>query len=315
VSPAPYCTNVPVSFFNSSTGQGLNFEWHFGSNGTSTAYEPDFTFLTSGIYTVTLIAVDSIGCKDSVDANLVINPGVIASFLYDPPVVCTGDNVEFSNISTGNPNSIFWDFGNGITDTSSNINNIVYNQSGTYQVTLIITDLVCLPDTFTQSIKVSDYPIVNLGPDTGICIGEYYTLYAGNPGMVYNWSTGETTQSIIVKEVPKVVVLYVSNNGCIGKDTVLVENDCPFFIPNAFTPNGDGLNDLYNIITDGTTEFRLNIYNRWGQQLFTTNDPTVGWDGTFEGTPEEMGVFIYTLELIFKNGVSRISQGNITLIR
>jgi gliding motility-associated-like protein len=107
----------------------------------------------------------------------------------------------------------------------------------------------------------------------------------------------------------------VDNNGCVGKDTVFVDSSCPFFIPTAFTPNGDGINDEYKIITNGATAFRMAIYNRWGERIFITKDGSKGWDGTFEGKPEEMGTYIYELQVVFDNGVSRVSKGNITLIR
>ena len=248
-------------------------------------------------------------------ANLTINPGVIADFSHVPESLCTGDMIEFTNTSAGNFTGVSWDFGNGQTDTSSTSVQVIYGTSGIYTVTLIVNDTVCLPDTIFKDVTVSDYPIVDLGIDTNICIGESFTLNAGNPAYQHNWSTGETTQSITIQVVPQTVVVFVSNNGCVSKDTIFIDAACPFYIPTAFTPNGDGINDRYNIITDGTTQFRLNIYNRWGQMVFTTTDPQEGWDGKFETIPEEMGTYVYALQIIFKNGVSRVHHGNITLIR
>ncbi len=315
VSSPPHCVNVPVSFTNSSTGQGLSSEWQFGTAGTTNEQDPDFSFLNEGLFTVLLIATDSIGCADTALADVPINAGVIADFLYTPQNLCTGDTIEFTNVSAGNAIGVNWNFGNGVTDTSSGGLNIAYQNSGAYTVTLIVEDAVCLPDTVTKDIVVSDYPVVNLGPDTSICVDEAFSLNAGNPGFAHYWSTGETTQTIVVKQAPQIIIALVDNNGCIGKDTVFVEAACPFFIPTAFTPNGDGINDEYKIITDGTANFRLSIYNRWGEMIFTSTDGAQGWDGTFEGKPEEMGTYIYQLQIIFSNGVSRFRNGNITLIR
>lgn len=314
VSPPPYCTNIPISFFNSSTGQGLTYEWIFGT-ATTGEFEPVFTFSAPGLYTVYLVVTDSIGCKDTVSANLTINPGVIAAFNFQPEILCTGDEITFNNVSAGDFTAVSWDFGNGVTDTSSTSVSLIYNNSGTYTVTIIIQDEVCLPDTFTEVVTVFDYPFVYLGSDTSICIGESIVLDAGNPGYQYDWSTGEQTQAIVVNLVPQTVIVYVSNNGCIGKDTIFVENACPFFIPNAFTPNNDGINDEYRIITDGTNEFELTIFNRWGQMVYRSSDPNESWNGTLEGVPEEMGTYIYAVTIRFTNGVSRVMKGNITLIR
>jgi gliding motility-associated-like protein len=314
VSPPPYCTNIPISFFNSSTGQGLVYEWIFGT-ATTNEFEPVFTFTAAGLYTVYLVVTDSIGCKDTVSANLTINPGVIAAFNFEPDVLCTGDLITFNNVSAGDFSGVHWDFGNGTTDTSSTSVELVYNSSGTYEVTIIIQHDVCLPDTFSETVTVYDYPFVTLGNDTSICIGESIVLDAGNPNYQHDWSTGEQTQAIVVSLVPQTVIVYVSNNGCIGKDTIFVENACPFFVPTAFTPNNDGINDVYKIITDGTNEFELKIFNRWGQLVYISSDADGYWDGNFEGLPEEMGAFIYSLSIRFNNGISRVMNGNITLIR
>ncbi|MBX7108469.1 MAG: PKD domain-containing protein [Chitinophagales bacterium] len=314
VSPPPYCVNVPISFFNSSTGQGLVYKWIFGT-ATTNQFEPVFTFSAAGLYTVYLVVTDSIGCLDTVSANLTINEGVTAAFNYQPDVLCLGDTISFNNVSTGDVTSVEWDFGNSVTDTSSTSVDIAYSSSGVYTVTLIIHDAVCLPDTFAESVEVYDYPLVDLGSDTSICIGESIVLDAGNPGYQHDWSTGEQTQAIVLNIVPETVVVFVSNNGCVGKDTIFVDNACPFFIPTAFTPNNDGINDEYKIITDGTNEFDLKIFNRWGQMVYRSSDPDESWNGTFEGLPEEMGTYIYAVTIQFSNGVSRVMKGNITLIR
>ncbi len=314
VSAPPYCANVPISFFNSSTGQGLVYKWIFGT-ATTNQFEPVFTFSAAGLYTVYLVVTDSIGCVDTVSANLTINPGVVAAFNYQPDDLCTGDTISFNNVSVGNVTSVEWDFGNGITDTSSTSVELTYGSSGTYEVSLIIQDAVCLPDTFAQIIDVYDYPLVFLGNDTSICIGESIVLDAGNPGYQHDWSTGEQTQAIVLNIVPETVIVYVSNNGCIGKDTIFVDNACPFFIPTAFTPNNDGINDAYKIITDGTNDFELSIFNRWGKMVYHSSDPDESWNGTFEGLPEEMGTYIYAVAIQFSNGVRKVMKGNITLIR
>jgi gliding motility-associated-like protein len=315
VDPPPYCSGIPIGFQNFSTGQGLTYQWIFGSNTILTDENPIFTFPAAGIFTVYLVVTDSIGCTDTVSANLEINPGPVADFTHFPEALCVGDEIEFSDISAGDPTEYHWDFGNGVTDTSSTSVTLVYNTAGTYTVTLIVDNPFCEPDTLEREIVVSAYPVVDLGIDTAICIGETFLLNAGNPGMRYLWSTGEETQSIIVSIVPQPVDVQVDNNGCLDMDSILVDAACPFYIPTAFTPNGDGTNDLYKIITDGTTQFRFSIFNRWGIMVFSTSDPTEGWDGTYGEQEEEMGAYVYSLQIQFKNGVTRVARGNITLLR
>lgn len=256
---------------------------------------------------------DTIGCKDTSTVVLDIAPALIADFSISPTALCAGDTITLKDGSLGIPTSYEW-IGNGITGDTTTQVQVVY-PSGTYEFTLIIDNPYCNPDTVTKSIDVSDYPIVYLGPDTDICIDETITLNAANPGMYYLWSTDELTQTITVNKVPQIVWVLVDNNGCVRTDTIEIGNACPWFIPNAFTPNGDGLNDIFKPITDGNQEFTFTIFNRWGQLVFQTSNPNDGWDGTYEGHEEEMGVYVYELRTVFTNGRVKTAQGNVTLIR
>lgn len=313
VSPGPYCAEIPVTFTNNSTGQSIIYQWFFGNGGQTNLENPVFAFGSGGLFNVDLIVTDTIGCKDTSTVVLDIAPALIADFSISPTALCAGDTITLKDGSLGIPTSYEW-IGNGITGDTTTQVQVVY-PSGTYEFTLIIDNPYCNPDTVTKSIDVSDYPIVYLGPDTDICIDETITLNAANPGMYYLWSTDELTQTITVNKVPQIVWVLVDNNGCVRTDTIEIGNACPWFIPNAFTPNGDGLNDIFKPITDGNQEFTFTIFNRWGQLVFQTSNPNDGWDGTYEGHEEEMGVYVYELRTVFTNGRVKTAQGNVTLIR
>lgn len=313
VSPGPYCAEIPVTFTNNSTGQSIIYQWFFGNGGQTNLENPVFAFGSGGLFNVDLIVTDTIGCKDTSTVVLDIAPALIADFSISPTALCAGDTITLKDGSLGIPTSYEW-IGNGITGDTTTQVQVVY-PSGTYEFTLIIDNPFCNPDSVTKSIEVSDYPIVYLGPDTDICIDETIMLTAANPGMYYLWSTDELTQTITVSKVPQVVWVLVDNNGCVRTDTIEIGNACPWFIPNAFTPNGDGLNDIFKPITDGNQEFTFTIFNRWGQLVFQTSNPNDGWDGTYEGQEEEMGVYVYELRTVFTNGRVKTAQGNVTLIR
>lgn len=109
--------------------------------------------------------------------------------------------------------------------------------------------------------------------------------------------------------------MTVSDLNCFDSDTVEIDT-CPlFFIPNAFTPDGDGLNEVFKVEGVGLNEFQLYIFNRWGQLIFESKDPEVGWDGTFKGNPVQVDVYVY--KLIYKGlGFAREQQvGKIALLR
>ena len=108
-------------------------------------------------------------------------------------------------------------------------------------------------------------------------------------------------------------------NGCPSSDSITVLNDCYMNLPNVFTPNGDGVNDFFfprDYLTKGLTAFKMEIYNRWGEIIFsTTKTDGAGWDGKYNGIPQPEGVFIYKMDATFKDGVHEHHQGNFTLLR
>ncbi|MEO5674265.1 MAG: PKD domain-containing protein [Chitinophagales bacterium] len=313
VSAGPYCAGMPVNFTSASTGQAITYSWNFGGSGTSNLVNPSFIFPDGGTYVVILTVTDTTGCFDTAQITLIILPELIADFSVNPASVCVGDTVTLSDGSLGNPTSFLWS-GPGVDGDTATTVKTYFDASGIYTFTLSITGSVCPSDTVAKVVNVHDYPIVFLGKDTAICIDESITLDAGNPALYHLWSTQETTRFITINEVPQLVWVLVDDSGCITLDTIFVDSSCPFYVPNAFTPNGDGVNDIFNIITDGNQSFIFSIYNRWGQLLFQTTDPGQGWDGTYQGKPEEMGVYIYELQTVFTNGVKRVRKGNITLI-
>ena len=111
----------------------------------------------------------------------------------------------------------------------------------------------------------------------------------------------------------------VTTNNCTATDSVLVSfEECGscFVIPNAFSPNADGKNDLFRQFTDcvDIEDFKLTIIDRWGQVLYISDDPLQGWDGTFQGKPQEIGTYLYMVEYSFASKL-KVEKGNVTLIR
>ena len=199
----------------------------------------------------------------------------------------------------------------------------MFGNPGYYTVDLEAFYRAC-PDTFTsRQIRVFSQPTIYLGADTSICpgsdpieIGDYQN--ANNADASWRWSNGETTPTIKVVQ-PGTYYATVKINGCEATDTVEVMNDCYLDIPNAFTPNGDGMNDYFfprSLLARGLTSFKMDIYNRWGQLIFTTtNTEGRGWDGRFNDQPQPEGVYIFMIDATFKDGQKLHHQGNITLLR
>jgi gliding motility-associated-like protein len=169
-------------------------------------------------------------------------------------------------------------------------------------------------DTF---LLQSLYPVpANFLPDAqALCYGEKLDV----PGFSrYLWSTGQTTSSIQVKSFGRLSLQVTNSNGCTGSDTTLItDKQCQLVqIPNAFTPNGDGTNDVFRpIFGQPVTGYRFLIFNRWGQQLLVSQDPTRGWDGRWNGGEAPSGVFYYILDFQDVDGKRHQKSGSVTLIR
>ncbi|MEL6987807.1 MAG: gliding motility-associated C-terminal domain-containing protein, partial [Bacteroidota bacterium] len=119
-------------------------------------------------------------------------------------------------------------------------------------------------------------------------------------------------------------ILVIDVNGCIATDaiTIVVERNVKVFVPNIFSPNGDGANDIFTIETDETVIeiLEMQVFDRWGEQMFVAsnfvpNDRTTGWEGTFRNEPAPAGVYVYYFRLLLDNGVEELISGDITLIR
>jgi gliding motility-associated-like protein len=134
------------------------------------------------------------------------------------------------------------------------------------------------------------------------------------------WSTGETSSGITVTE-PGVYWVQATTQGsnCSSVDSIWVKRDCYLNIPNAFSPDGDGMNDYFlprELLSSGITSFKMNIYNRWGENIFTTTQiDGRGWDGKYNNQLQPMGAYVYIIEVSFNNLTRKVFQGNVTLIR
>jgi gliding motility-associated-like protein len=157
---------------------------------------------------------------------------------------------------------------------------------------------------------------MNLGTDTVLCPGQTVTLHANFPGGTYQWQDG-STDSVFIVTKPGTYWLHVIKDKCLAGDTLFV-NDCParIWVPKAFTPNGDGLNDVF--LTKGISigKFHMEIYDRSGQRLFVSDDKDTGWDGTCGNKFCPPGVYSYIIMFVATDtGEIRKVSGTVTMVR
>ena len=193
------------------------------------------------------------------------------------------------------------------------------NQDGNYKFT--VTDTIDCVESKTIDITVNPFPEIAFANYDTIWAEPGYLLEAGNGAEYYMWNTGEITEAIQIDSMGHYVVEVISYEGCKSSDAVQIlwGGGTPFYLPNAFTPNGDGLNDIFRAVPkyDYIREYQLTIYNRWGQQIFECNDIDCGWDGNYNGKASPNGAYIYKIvyEEISRPGQTKTLNGSVILVR
>jgi len=199
-----------------------------------------------------------------------------------------------------------------------------YETPGVFPVVVTGHYRSCPDSSHQVNITVHPWPVVNLGPDTALCPGDapllLYNLAPQPAEYTSRWSTGDTlVNEIAVGEPGKYWLRVTSANGCNTTDSIDIFPSCNIGIPNIFSPNGDGINDYFfprEILSRGVTNFRMQVFNRWGLLVFETRSVNGrGWDGRFNGKDQPQDVYVYMIEAGFANGVAEKYQGNVTLIR
>ncbi len=272
--------------------------------------------------------VSSFGCTnyDTVFLN-VIKP---FQMLISPnDTICIG---ESTNLRASGANSYLWSPPAGLNRIDIPDPKATPTATTTYRV-VGYDGHNCFTDTNFVIITVGPKPTLNIGPDLTISTG---TVVHFNPviqnGPIINWTwtpatglscTNCPSPTVTVKDNSYYVLSVTNNFGCLTTDTVRIFVFCKsaqVFIPNAFTPDGDGLNDILMVRGKGIIVKTFRIFNRWGELVFektnfNPNDVKYGWDGKVRGVPATPDVFVYTADVICDNGVIYTYKGNTTLLK
>jgi len=306
------------------------FIWSFGDGTTSTLSSPPIhTYADTGCYDIRLIMIDSTSCNspDTIIKRICYNASFVKAAFTIPDSVCLYSGVLFANASQ-NATTSFWDFGDGNTSTASAPVH-AFGAAGTYTIHLVAGNPnTCNKfDTATYTITISPLPTAN------------FTYHPIEPEMNkptsfinksvnathYIWSFGDGTGS--AEKDPThmyrktntylVCLTAIDNNGC--ADTLCKRVDAlinPVIdVPSAFSPNGDGQNDVLYVYGAAVETVSFKLYNRWGELVFETTSLDKGWDGKYKGKLQEMDSYAYTLYATFTDGTTASKQGNVTLLR
>jgi gliding motility-associated-like protein len=351
-SAIPVCAgtnNIPLSGViggsaNSSIWSGGAGSYSPSSSALNASYHPTASEFTSGSVTLSLTAIATAPCQN-VSSSVVVNfyPNPVISFTVDNPKGCPVHCVNFTDQSTitapDNIQAWSWDFGDGGTSSVQNPAHC-YNNTGLYSVTLTATSnhLCSTTMSIPQMIEVYPVPIASFIPNPLVTTIVDPTIYFQNTSQgatSYSWNFGDAycgsiaantstltspTHTYSVAQDYIVDLIATSIHGCVSEATVTVkvEPEFTFYIPNAFTPGStDGVNDIFTGMGIGIVTYEMWIFDRWGVNIYYTDDLHKGWDGTVQGKPGLVQQDVYTWKVKLKDVFNRNHDyvGHVTVLR
>ena len=317
------CGTLQIAFQDSSQGYITNWNWDFGNGATSNLQSPNYTYVQPGTYNASLIVTNAGGCKDTIRKDsIIVVPGPVGSFSFSPNTGCNPLTVSFIGTS-GNAQQFIWDFGDGnLIPAGSTITHTYYGQ-GLYNPILLLGNTLSngspclLPATnLTGAVNVTSLLNVNVSPNTITLpqdsFGYVITNVSGGGVLPYSYSWTPNT-NVVCGSCPIVqlmgtgdTVMYVYTvtdvSGCGGSDTVWVySRPCleTALIPNVFSPNGDGRNEVFYIPgVCSDQDYSLQIFDRWGSLLFNSVSRNHSWDGkTDHGENAPDGTYYFVVKV------------------
>jgi gliding motility-associated-like protein len=331
-----FCDSGPVVFkdFTTKNEPIISTLWDFGDGNTSGVQNPTHTFDQPGMYIVTLNITTQSNCSSSFSDTVFVyrtpQPSIISK-----DTICVNTTESFNGL-LAIPDTLTswnWNFGNGQNSARQN-NNIGFTTPGNYTIQLIASNKLGCSDTATKTIYVTPPPTAApvQNPIT-INVGSSADLLMNYTGNITSYTWTPNTQ-LSCNNCPAPVaspkfnttytVAVTDKFGCTNQKDITVVvlcNKVNFFIPNTFSPNGDGQNEIF--FPRGTGLFRIKsmiVFNRWGEIVFEKkdflpNDPAAGWTGVFKGQKASPDVYIYMMEILCDNNTVIPVKGNVTLLR
>ncbi|HXD93364.1 MAG TPA: PKD domain-containing protein, partial [Bacteroidia bacterium] len=335
VNDTTVCLLTTGTLLANSTNPGTTFSWNplgdLNTNvGNTVLVTPSAVAPT--VYTVT--GVDINGCVNAAMATVNVNP--LPTVSITPPIT-KGCTPQCATYTATVGSSYSWDFGNGqFSAAASPV--ACFTVTGNYIVKLTLTDLNQCKNTATASVITYPLPTAdfNYTPDPATILEPTITFLNSSSGTIkqYSWnfgdslSTGIDTSDLVnpkhtytsIGSYP-VTLVALSVNGCADTivRTVIIEQDFALFVPNSFSPNGDGKNEIFKAEGEGITDFKMYIFDRWGNNIFTTTDINVGWDGRMHnktsGDALQMDVYVWKIDLKNLSHQGKTYTGTVTLLK
>ncbi|MDQ3051524.1 MAG: PKD domain-containing protein [Bacteroidota bacterium] len=324
-----------VSFSDNSTiSQGTisSWNWDFGDNTASQLAQPIHQYTLPGNYTVNLTVTSDSGCTATYNGSVTINPLPISGFNY---VVNCFNEVSFNDTSIvagGNLVSWNWNLGDGSASTAQNPVHS-YSSEGSYGVTLVITDINGCTNQSSATIIINPLINADYAPGGGThYINEPINFNDQSTGAVswfWNFGDGYTSNDQFPSHAfsnpgtYNVTLNVINTSGCLDSvsyEFEIIEETIPLpggtiAVPTAFTPDQDGHNDILYVRGGPFVKMDFRVFNEWGNELFRSTNQSAGWDGTYQGEKQPLGIYIWTLTGTTVTNDSVKMKGDVTILK
>lgn len=299
-----------------ASGSITGTEWLIDASSLS-GNMVNYQFPTVSTYSVQQIVITDRNCRDTIVSDVVVNPLPIINADLDETEGCEPFTISTTNTSTIAGSNVIanylWEWGDGNTAIGDEPTH-EYASTGSYTIKVIGTSDKGCKDSITLGTPVTVFTNPRADfyytPDDPSNLTDFVTFVASSStdAVMWDWTitdggaySGESINHPFADSGTYGITLLVANeNGCEDEITkfLYVNADLFVHIPNAFSPNGDFVNDTYGLggLTQGVAKLKMTIYNRWGEQIFYSEDVNDRWDGTYKGAPAQQGVYVYMIQ-------------------
>jgi gliding motility-associated-like protein len=337
------CSGVTTVLSVSSPQAGTTYNWYQTATGGTAVYT-GATFSTPALTATTTYyveAVSSAGCSSPARAAVVVNVSPLPQVAAQGTAVCPGSTATLN--VTSNMSNVAYNWYTSATNasaifTGNSFTTPALTNNTTYYVEAVNTLTGCSSGRIAVGVNILQplpAPVVSIGSSTGNSVTFKWDAITGATGYLVSLDNGQTFVSpssggnglthtvtgLAYNQYVTIIVKAIGAQPCETSPdsqpvtaTAKYYNDV-IFVPNAFTPNGDGKNDIVYVHNEEIKSLTFTIYDQWGELLFMSTDKSNGWDGTYKGNKEPVGVYVYYVKAIMNDGHEVNQKGTITLLR
>jgi gliding motility-associated-like protein len=325
------CQNVATEFTDGTVFSDPidTWDWTFEPGGSSSDQNPNYIFTTDGDHTVELVVTTDNGCTDT--AVNVVTVHSLPDAAFNPVTACLEGGTQFIDSTTLNNASIVswdWTFSDGGNDT---VQDPLYffPSAGSYDVELVVmSEYGCL-DSITQTYSILPGPTAEFTFDPSsayVFQNVHFTDQSQGDNIIsdWDWNFGDATGTSFIQNPDynygeggtyTITLIIEDESGCVDTTYKDINIYLPPLVPNAFSPNNDGSNDILFVHGGPFIELTFKVYNNWGEVIFVSTNQSDGWDGTYKGADQPVGNYVYTVVAKTEDGKEHTLSGDVQILR